>query len=145
MTRRLLRACLAAVLLLASVTAPARSEAPATPAQRISVPGLELKKGERVKEFEVIVTKGRIAALPRVPVPWRIKLVNDDDFTARLVADALQGTGEFTAAYFDGFIDVVLYEGGKIVVKIETTMDWEKTERRLTFDDGQLRKAPIAP
>ena len=109
----------------------------------VSAPPFELQKGERIKEFQLEITRGRIVALPQAPWPWKLKLVNDDNDKAELHGVALADLGRFKPAFFTDFVEVELLADAQLRLKIETTLDWQKLERRLVFEDAQLVRRPV--
>lgn len=131
-----------AVLVLAAFLLPAL--AAGRTRVSVSTPEFTLDKMERVSGFHVVVKKGSVKTLPRIPDGWRVKLVNSDDNTASLDATALSGVDAVRPNWFRDFVQVDLIEGGTLKVKIDTTEDWEKTRRTLTFEDAQLVKTPVS-
>ena len=137
----------AVIVIVAVVVAlglvPAGGVGGTNPRFLISAPPFELQKGERIKEFQLEVTRGRIVALPQAPWPWKLKLVNDDNDRAELHGVALADLGRFKPAFFTDFVEVELLSDAELRLKIETTLDWQKMERRLVFEDTQLVRKPV--
>ncbi len=138
-----LRAFVAAAVVIAVLGGWAATVLAAGPTRvLLSLPGLELQKGEKVQEFSVSVKGGAIAALPRVPPGWRFKLVNEENGEATLSGTAESGMSGLKNDFFADFVAVDLRPNGTVRVKVHTTEDWVKTLRSLTFEGDKIVTRP---
>jgi len=142
-SRRILAGALFA-LTLASVAA---SQASSGQRVTVSIPAPHTTSKERVVGFEIHVTSGKIAALPKIPIGWNLTVDNDPSWNTTITASIEVGAAAVGPDYFRDFIVVEKDESlgvpfwlhGEIVV----TEDF-KTQRRVRITPNDFAMKAVA-
>ena len=125
----LLLALIAAILGLLDVSEAARGQT-----LSVSIPTLHATSKERVVGFEIHVTSGRIAELPKVPIGWDVSIDNNASWNTEIKASSTVGAAALDPTFFRDFL--VVEKNGSLSVpfdirgEVVVTQDFA-TERRI--------------
>jgi hypothetical protein len=92
-------ALIAAVLGLLDVSEAARGQT-----LSVSIPTLHATGKERVVGFEIHITSGRIAQLPKVPIGWDVSIDNNASWTTEIKASSTVGAAALDPTFFRDFL-----------------------------------------
>jgi hypothetical protein len=96
-----------AIALIAGTLGPLDvSHAARGQALAVSIPALHATSKERVVEFEIHITSGRIAELPKVPSGWDASIDNNASWNTEIEASSTVGAVALDPPYFRDFLTV---------------------------------------
>jgi hypothetical protein len=135
-----------ATALLVACTATAHCQT-----MSISIPSLHLGSKERVGGFEMHISSGCIASVPKVPIGWSISIDNDPSWRTTISGSLAVGAAALDSRFFQNFLVIEKNEslGGlpfDVQGEIAVTADYI-TERRtkIGIKDLVLKRVVNSP